>query len=215
MCLRAEHRYQGGFRRHAVTFEKAFEKSLAELLEQSALLQALREKVDGDTAKQRGTFLTARGTYSPVVVPSLIVDGRLSEAVLQAEVAIRDACDLEQDSMDVIICDPPYGFSTTEDREALATLYSRFFDAALLAFREHGHLIVCLPSESYTGRDLPYCTYSKLVSNQILAKADRLGKHLFAPGRSIPHRMILPPYYWEAERALRRVILHYRFSSSQ
>jgi tRNA G10 N-methylase Trm11 len=147
-------------------------------------------------------------------VPSLLVDGAAMQSALEAEVSILDACNLERDSLDVIVCDPPYGFNTTEDREALAMLYSRFFDAALVALREHGHLIVCLPAESYTGRDLPYCTHSKLVSNQILAKAAKLGKHVFAPGRSIPHRMILPPYYWEAERALRRVILHYRISSN-
>lgn len=216
VVLRAELRYQGGYKRKATKFDKAFEKSLTELLEQTEKLLQLRSKVESRETANFGSYLTFQGTYSPVIVPSLI--SRTSESFssdLAAEIAVRDACELEPGSLNIIVCDPPYGFNTTEDRNELAHLYSRYIDSALLALREHGHLIVCLPAESYTGRDLPYCTYGKLVSNQILVKAHKLGKHVFVPGRSLPHRMLVPPYYWEAERALRRVILHFRVSASE
>jgi 16S rRNA G966 N2-methylase RsmD len=216
VVLRAELRYQGGFKRKATTFDRAFEKSMTEILEQTAKLVALRTSVSNGQACDDSTFVTANGVYSPMVVPSLVfrsLDTLRGE--IDSEIMVSDACALQPASLDVIICDPPYGFNTTEDRTNLAHLYSRFLDAALLALREHGHLIICLPAESYTGRDLPYCTYSKLVSNQVIVKADQLGKHVFVPGRSLPHRMLSPPYYWEAERALRRVVLHFRISASE
>jgi len=213
VVLRAELRYQGGFKRKATRFSKAFEKSLNELLHQTMQLLGLRHKVDDRAVTNCGSYLTFRGTYSSVIVPSLITELPASfTTALAGEILIEDACDLAPSSVDVIVCDPPYGFNTTEDRNELARLYSRFLDSAILALREHGHLIVCLPAESYTGRDLPYCTYGNLVSNQILVKAHKLRKKIFVPGRSLPHRMLVPPYYWEAERALRRVVLHFRVS---
>lgn len=216
VVLRAELRYQGGYKRKATKFDRAFEKSLTELLEQTDKLHQLRNKVEDRATSNFGSYLTFRGTYSSVIVPSFITRSPESfKSDLAAEIAVKDACDLKPGSLDIIVCDPPYGFNTTEDRNDLAHLYSRYLDSALLALREHGHLIVCLPAESYTGRDLPYCTYGKLVSNQILVKAHKLGKHVFVPGRSLPHRMLVPPYYWEADRALRRVILHFRVSASE
>lgn len=216
IVLRAELRNQGGYKRKSRTFDKAFEKSLKEIQDQANKLLELRTNLDNHQTEGFGTYLTYSGTYSPVIVPSLMQ--RTAESLridLANEISVLDARQLEPDSLDIIICDPPYGFNTTEDRSGLADLYSQFIDAALLALREHGHLIICLPAESYTGRDLPYCTYSKLVSNQVLVKAHKLGKHIFSPGRSLPHRMLIPPYYWEAERALRRVILHFRVSASE
>lgn len=216
IVLRAELRNQGGYKRKATKFDKAFVKSLEEILDQANKLLQLRTNLDDNKTEDFGTYLTFSGTYSPVIVPSLIQ--RTAESLstdLGNEISVEDACKLKPGSLDIIVCDPPYGFNTTEDRSELADLYSRFIDAALLALREHGHLIICLPAESYTGRDLPYCTYSKLVSNQVLVKAHKLGKHVFSLGRSLPHRMLVPPYYWEAERALRRVILHFRVSANE
>ena len=216
IVLRAELRNQGGYKRRAITFEKAFEKSLNEIASQLEKLIRLRGHIEDGQTQNFGSYLSFRGTYSPVLVPSFITRAKDSfNSEIAAEVSVRDACNLDPGSLDIVICDPPYGFNTTEDGNELADLYSRFIDAALLALREHGHLIICLPAESYTGRDLPYCTYSKLVSNQVLVKAHKLGKHVFLPGKSLPHRMLAPPYYWEAERALRRVLLHYRISASE
>lgn len=212
VCLRAELRYQGGLRRRAMTFDGAFQKALGELLEQIGILLDLRKKLDAGQHPTHKSYVVVAGTYSPVIVPRLVAEPEPARGALGSDIQVRNACELGPESTDVIICDPPYGFNTTEDRHDLARLYSEFFDAALLALREHGHLIVCLPAESYTGRDLPYCTYSRLVSNQILAKAEALGKHVFVQGRSVPHPLVHPPYYWEADRALRRVILHYRVS---
>ena len=112
--------------------------------------------------------------------------------------------------MDVILCDPPYGFNTTEGQLELGQLYAEFIFAAVRAVRNRGHLIICLPAESYTGQDLPYCTRSGLVTGQVLSAARVLDKHIFRSARLVPNTLFSPPYYWESEKALRRIILHFR-----
>lgn len=215
-ALRAELRNQGAYTRQSTNFPKEFEKSLREILNQTKKLLQLRIDLDGNQTNNFGTYITFNGRYSPVTVPSLIQRPTDSMSTdLTDEISIQDACELAKNSLDIIVCDPPYGFNTTEHQNELTDLYSRFINAALLALREHGHLIICLPAESYTGRNLPYCTYSRLVTDQILVRALQLGKHIYSPGRSLSNRILKPPYYWEAERALRRVILHFRVSSSE
>lgn len=210
IALRAELRYQGGYKRKSVTFEKAFLNSLHELIEQTNQLVQVREIMSNAQAEKTGSWLTYRGNYSDLVVPvffSLRFQDVLKD--VEKEVFVQDARKLEPNSLDVIICDPPYGFNTTEDQENLAELYVGFLESAIRALRNRGQLIICLPAESYTGRDLPYCTRSGLITNQVLVKARLLGKEAIFPAQSVPSRIFLPPYYWEAERALRRVILHF------
>lgn len=214
VALRAELRFQGGYKRGSVTFEKAFCDSLFELIGQIEKLIEVRKAAQTVGSDPDSRFLTYQSAYSPAVVPMAILQSFDDfQKSFNTEIFVSDACLLPNNSLDVIICDPPYGFNTTEDQSNLADLYSRFLDAALLAVRDNGHLIICLPAESYTGRDLPYCTRADLITNQVLTKAQALGKMIFLPANSIPTRLFTPPYYWEAERALRRVILHFRVSS--
>lgn len=210
IALRAELRYQGGFKRKSVTFEKAFLSSLRELIEQTSQLLEVRELMVTGRVAESGNWLKYPGHYSEVVVPRLF-GLRFQDMVdaVRDEISVRDARELKPASVDVIICDPPYGFNTTEDQEALATLYSEFIDAAIRALKNKGQLIICLPAESYTGRDLPYCTRSGLIKNQVLVKARAQGKEAVVPARSLPSKVLQAPYYWEAERALRRVLLHF------
>ena len=215
VVLRAELRYQGSYKRKSVTFDKAFTNSLDELLNQIEQLIEVRNAIETRACSHHGNYVVYQGKYSTVVIPALmLVSYDELRRTIEAEVNVGNAHDLEPESLDLIICDPPYGFNTTEDKTSLAEIYSKFLDSALTALREKGHLIICLPAESYTGRDLPYCTRSTLVVNQVLIKAQALGKQIYLPARSIPSRVFAPPYYWEAERALRRVILHFRVSTA-
>lgn len=119
-------------------------------------------------------------------------------------------------AVDAIICDPPYGFNTREEQGDLANLYAEFIGAAVAALRHRGHLIICLPSESYTGRDLPYCTNSGLITNQVLIKAKAVNKRIYVPARSMPSRLISAPYYWESQcpsAALPRYLYFSKFDS--
>jgi hypothetical protein len=214
VVLRAEMRYQGGYKRKSVTFEKAFCSSMEELIAELQQLLAVREAVERKPYTVDGRNLYVKGSYSVSAVPAFLVENREQLArALRSEISVKDARKLSPNSIDVIICDPPYGFNTKEDQDQLALLYSEFLDSAIAAIRNGGHLIICLPAESYTGRELPYCTRHNLITNQVLAKSKAMGKYMYMPARSVPSRAFNAPYYWEAERALRRVILHFRVAN--
>lgn len=210
--LRAQFRYQGGLKRKSTVYEKAFLKSLSQLLEQIDQLIKVRHEFEKNISCEGGqNFCVFQGAYSKETVSSFFLMAPDDYAPdVEATVKTKDARHLDPNSMDVIICDPPYGFNTTEDQGRLAALYSEFIENSLRALRHQGQLIVCLPSESFTGRELPYCTRSDLITNQVLVKAKELGRQVIVPARSLPVEGLSPPYYWEAERALRRTILHFR-----
>ena len=212
VCLRAELRFGGGYARKAITFEKAFSDSIDELTEQIQHLVSLRRHIDVGFISENGNYVTCSGRYSESVIPSEFI-GKIGSGVrdIRDEVFSRDACRLPEDAFDAIICDPPYGFNTSIDHLELTRLYSKFLDVALKSLKRRGHLILCLPAQSYTGRDLPLCTKSDLVVNQVLTKAGKMDREVILPGRNIPRSDFVPPYYWEADRALRRVILHFQF----
>jgi len=211
IALRAELRYQGGYKRKSVTFDQAFVSSLEELIGQGEQFLRVRELLPSSRPLTEAHYVQVADTYSSCVTsPFFLSDIAEFFAVLKTEVKIMDACDIEPGSINIIICDPPYGFNTTEQQAALADLYERFIKSAVQALRDGGHLVICLPSESYTGKDLPYCTRASVVINQVLLAAQVSGAEVYSPARSLPSSAFAPPYYWEAERALRRCILHFR-----
>jgi len=167
-------------------------------------------KSDSNNLKVKNGYIKALSTYSYSLVPNFIFENNLKDILDLTEIESKhDARDLEVNSLDLILCDPPYGFNTSENLDILTNLYSEFIEKAILALRPKGQLIICLPAESYTGRELPYCTRSDLVSRQIILKAHEKGRLVYQPAQSYPLRSLIPPYYWESERALRRIILHF------
>ena len=78
-----------------------------------------------------------------------------------------------------------------------------------MALKRNGQLIICLPGESYTGKPLPYCTRSDLVSRQIILTAIKCKRKVYKQVESLPLTTLYAPYYWEADKALRRTILHF------
>lgn len=67
-----------------------------------------------------------------------------------ARVETRDVGDLPAllgEPADAILSDPPYGRSSTTNREAMDALYDRFFEAAHAALKPGGTLAVIFPSE--------------------------------------------------------------------
>lgn len=215
VVLRAELRFQGGFKRGSIKFETAFCDSLEELTGQLDRLISLKESIPYNLDPEEWPhFIAVSATYSPALVPGMV--SRSAEyfaSVLGSEVSVADARDLPVDSFDLVISDPPYGFNTTEDQAQLANLYAEFIRASLLSLKEGGHWILCVPETSYTGRDLPYCTRAGLITSQVLTCAEQLGRRAFIPARSVPAPIFGPPYYWESEKALRRVVLHFQVSA--
>jgi hypothetical protein len=121
---------------------------------------------------------------------------------------------LKPDSCDVIITDPPYGFNTDDDLEALARLYAHSIEKMIMALKNDGQLVLCLLDRSHTGRRSPYFTHKELITQQVLSIAERARpkREVIIPAYAVPKQRDLfrPPYYWESDRALRRAILHFR-----
>lgn len=217
VCLRADLRYQSGFKRKSLTFDNAFKISLSKLIAQIKMLIELKIDVENNIKSmdftQSDSYIKSLSRYSFRLTPSFIFNNSkdLQRNLKSEVISSFDARNLKANSIDLIICDPPYGFNTTEDNEDLADLYSEFIEKAILSLKPKGQLIFCLPAESYTGRDLPYCTRSDIVSRLILIKAHQYKRLVFRLAQSIPISSLIPPYYWESDRALRRIILHFCF----
>lgn len=71
-----------------------------------------------------------------------------------ARVEARDVGELPvfAPGVDVVVSDPPYGRSSTTNRERMDDLYTRFFAAAREALRPGGHLAVIFPSDELRRR---------------------------------------------------------------
>jgi hypothetical protein len=135
--------------------------------------------------------------------------GRLDQAELIRE---ADALDFER-ACNVIVTDPPYGFNTEEGVIALGTLYRETLKRLLesLKPRRDGHLVVCLPEQSFIGRGTPWFTRRGAYIRLVFALAEDFGREVVRIGQVFPSRRRTagPPYYWQSERALRRTILHF------
>lgn len=215
LLLRAELRFQGGFKRKAVTFDTALKKSINEIQNQIKMLIELKNEISNRiiSDSELDNYIKVQGTYSVKLIPKLVAStDYVDKNLLIKEIKPgTDARNLEPDSNDLIICDPPYGFNTTENEDELSKLYSEFIEKAIKSLKPYGQLIMCLPFESYTGRSLPYCTKKDLVSRLIIIKAHQLNRIIYSPALSYPQAFHLPPYYWESDKALRRVIIHFHF----
>lgn len=213
VALRDKFRYDSAYKRGSMNKGDGFKKALEEMIGQIKMLHDSKLKIDDIDRNKYGDseFVRTSGKYSNDLISSLFLsDASSLQHTFSEEVKVGDARNLKPDSLDIIICDPPYGFNTNEDAKKLATLYSEFISSCLRALRPAGHLIIVLPAESYTGKQLPYCTNIGLFTGQILAKSRVHKRKLFVPVSGIPDLRLRAPYYWEAERALRRSILHFR-----
>ena len=90
------------------------------------------------------------------------LDARMAEGTratlerlgLAAEVAVCDVAELPRRAprLDAVISDPPYGRSSTTNREDIRALYDRFFDAAHAALKPGGRLAFITASEELRDR---------------------------------------------------------------
>ena len=82
-------------------------------------------------------------------------DTLLTMGVKEATVEPRDVGELPEfagEKLDVVLSDPPYGKSSTTNREAMDGLYERFLAAAHEALRPGGRLAVIFPSPTLRER---------------------------------------------------------------
>ncbi|MFY7845731.1 hypothetical protein [Chryseobacterium gambrini] len=212
LFLKTELRFMEGIKRNSIKFQNAFSSTVKTFLNQLELLIGTFKK-DLEIEKEYDNFILLNGRYSQITFPKFLLS-KTSDFKNDLENEVfdnKDATILKPRTNSLIICDPPYGFNTTEEDNGLAELYSNFLDSAISSLRPNGQLILCLPAESYTGRDLPFCTQRDIVSRQILLKAKNIGRLAYIPAISLPNRDFFAPYYWESDKALRRSILHFYF----
>lgn len=212
LFLKTELRYKVGIKRRSIKFQNAFSSTVKTFLNQLELLiKTFKRDLEIDTEHEN--YLLLNGRYSQITFPKFLLSKTNDfKNDLENEVFDnKDAAVLKAGTNSLIICDPPYGFNTTEEDNGLAELYSKFLDSAISSLKPNGQLILCLPAESYTGRDLPFCTQRDIISRQILLKAKDIGRLAYIPAISLPNRDFFAPYYWESDKALRRSILHFYF----
>lgn len=212
IALRATLRFNNSLKRKAMKFEDGYKKSADKLISEITKLIKLKTEIEENIHHEEDNHIQVKGKYSLKLIPkNLFSTNYFNHSQIQKDViAGRDARELEKNSIDVIICDPPYGFNTQEEIHELSQLYSEFIEQSLLALKHGGQLIICLPAESYTGKDLPYCTRMDIISRLVLIKAMNNGKKIVKHASSLPLKEFEPPYYWESDKALRRGILHFR-----
>lgn len=213
VALRTRVRHVNQFARGATDDNTAFIKEAETLVRQFDALIRQRKREHKGT-RPLGKLDVFQGSYSD----SCGVSRKMMADILRSDrvgtsVHIRDACELQEGVYDVVVTDPPYGFNTKEDQRELAGVYARAIRSLVRSLRDGGQLVICLPERSHTGRKLPAFTTAGVVTQQVLAEAEVLNREVVVAAQALPKpgNLFRPPYYWESERALRRVILHFRF----
>jgi tRNA G10 N-methylase Trm11 len=158
-----------------------------------------------------------------------IVTGRFSEKVIIDPTIFKEQLDafdtnkksiakisdfkrLEKDKFDIIICDPPYGFNTSHQIDNLLKLYYDLPTYLVSAIKKHGQIIVSLPDESYSGKHSPWFTHREMVLTRFHFASEKLGKQIINYSEINPRKELFnAPFYWEAQRALRRSIIQLKF----
>lgn len=194
----------------------AYRREASVLIEELRRLQRLRRR-ESKARRQRnsrGPMVVHQARYSRGCTLSTEWVGRFADADGDALIRVRDARELEPRSCDVIVTDPPYGFNTREDAHELARLYEAMATTLVGALHDKGHLVLCLPDQSKTGRHSPFFTHKEVIEHQLIVAAEKQGREMSVPQLALSgdpryKELFSAPYYWESG-ALRRAILHYR-----
>jgi len=215
IAIRTRMRNIAAFEREARDWRSAFLKESTVLLEEIKKLRTLRQSRLCPVKCGNPQLFAFQSRYSIGV--SFQSD---FEAQLRVRGVLREAHDATEKAgypknVDLIVTDPPYGFNTDVEAIDLAEVWALSLEAMISALANNGQLVICLPDHSHTGRTLQHFTLKEFVTNQVISIARSLKREAVTAGEIVPAPGCLfrPPYRWEAARALRRSILHFRFRS--
>ena len=227
VALRAElsHASAGGRGDHK--WGMGFEMEAKQLAGQLDVYAQWKDREDSKSIRPYlpGTFARREAPYymQLSVAPSVFVKAKLEleearknslRGLVNTEDA-TDAYDHVDNSYDLVVTDPPYGFNTEESVVELALMYAKLVKVWVKKVAPKGHLVICLPEETYNGQVLPFCTSASLVTVQVLAAVADIGKKVISTAKVHPSSApgLAPPYYWGSEKALRRVVLHFQLDN--
>lgn len=144
------------------------------------------------------------------VSPQAFSSSNINDAVENKDAAISE--NFEDDAYDVVVTDPPYGFNTDEAAVVLAKMYASFIKVWLKKIKPKGHLVICLPQETYNGQILPYCTNASLITSMVISAAAEIKRQIILPAKVMPSYSpgLAPPYYWISDKVLKRVVLYFQ-----
>lgn len=207
IALRANKRHLAAFERQSEHWKDAFGKECVVITQQIENLIKQKKRMSKILPASDDRISIYQGSYS--LSCSINFDAiSISEDNLKSS----DARNIEENSYDLIITDPPYGFNTNSDTFELATLFQEMIRCFIRSLKSEGQIVLCLPDQSKTGRELPYFTQQEFITQQIIIVAEELNCEILNSTFFVPKAVGLfrPPYYWESERALRRSIIHFR-----
>jgi len=206
--LRAIRRHAAALQREAEVWYTAYQAEAHDLRLQ---FERLGRLVGLPVSRRGGGQLVIQGMYSE----SCTIDH--ASALERGpdrpiEMRVQPADHILRRRWDVIVTDPPYGINTQEDCFMLAELYANVASALMAALADHGQLVMCLPEHTRTGQAVPFFAQKEIVVQQILTAAQLQGREIVTLSSVVPGMTALyrAPYYWESERALRRVVLHFQ-----
>ncbi|WP_239461534.1 hypothetical protein [Occallatibacter savannae] len=207
--LKGARRYEAAITSGSYTIDKALHQELGTLQEELKQLVGLRQRTE--SGESDGRRMIFQGAYSESLSIAEAALKSLSNQLLKRVKSKNCLKWRPRTEFDLIVTDPPYGFNTTEDPEALAEIYCTFLRTAVKSLKDGGQLVLALPDWSHTGRRLPAFILKDFITHQVVTIAEQEGREIITSAEQITKTVPVAPYYWESERALRRAILHFRF----
>jgi hypothetical protein len=119
---------------------------------------------------------------------------------------------LEDGSVYAFVTDPPYGFNTSHNPEALLDLYLNLVHEMFRTLDpKGGHIVMCAVARTKTGKYSPTFCGRKFLTNIILREATEGGWTLQTSAGMWPKKFSGLPWYWRSKRGVDRYILHFQF----
>jgi tRNA G10 N-methylase Trm11 len=217
-CLRGLIRHKSGLARGTEIENKAIAVETEDLIK---ALTGLKGIVDARRARNfsnsnlfsttvRG-IIPVYGKYSIGVRPAP-PRGEESDMFGSRSFVVTDVRELPKNCYDVIVADPPYGFNTDEITKDMAVLFQKMIKSIVEAISDNGgQIVLAVPEVSFTGKPIPAFVSPALMVQEIIRIGHECGRTMIKPAKSVPglSSRYEPPYYWYAEKALKRAILHF------
>lgn len=209
-ALRAAVRGSVDLDRDISTWDEIFKREVGQLRQQMKNHIKELDQVGGSV--QKDSITVGQGSYSRQVLPPLPT-GESNDLFSLKEFGVADVKDLPSGMFDAIICDPPYGFNTEEDRISIVSFAEMLVERLVEGLKPSGgQILMALPKISYTGREIPLPLRSDQIARRLIDYCLRTGRQCWKPALVLPCPLtdfIQPPYYWRSEKALVRRILHF------